>query len=638
MTTRITQPQLESYLWGAATLLRGTIDAGDYQQFIVYGTPPQGRADYAFWQHILASLDPQRGRCAILFPHGVLFRLEEAEMRRKLIEADVIEAVVGLGPNLFYNSPMEACVVVCRARKPQARRGKILFINAVNEVTRERAQSFLTDEHIARIAGAYERLEDEPGFARVATRDEIRSRAGNLSIPLYVSANGQQAMGQGDHRAALAEALDAWLVLRLAVAEALRAILPDLPMPADDVVAGALNDVALFDREGWERMRFGDVVDSVNETERDPAEAGIERFIGLEHLEPGSLHIRSWGNVADGTTFTRRCRPGQTLFGKRRTYQRKVAVAEFDAVVSGDIYVLAPKNDRLVPDLLPFLCTSERFFQYAVETSAGSLSPRTNWTHLAKFEFDLPPLEQQRRIAELLWAVDEVECCYNALWGTIGRARTSLVDETIEAFWERVTSASLPVRRLDELLDEPISNGIFKKRDDFGRGTLLVNVTDIYGGFRVDPSTLERAETARDEAERFSARYGDVIFNRSSLVMSGIGHACFIPEWNEPMVFECHLMRARPDPRYIEPRFLCRYALSKRGRDYLVSHAQTTTMTTINQGDLGGMPIPLPSLGEQRALADTIDEWDETRKQAQKVADGARTLKTDMVNCLLVQT
>ncbi len=139
----------------------------------------------------------------------------------------------------------------------------------------------------------------------------------------------------------------------------------------------------------------------------DLLHTGLERFIGLEHLEPGSLHIRAWGNVADGTTFTRRCRPGQVLFGKRRAYQRKVAVAEFDAVVSGDIYVLAPKGDRLLPELLPFLCLSERFFQHAVGTSAGSLSPRTNWSSLASFEFDLPPLDQQRRIAEILWAVDE---------------------------------------------------------------------------------------------------------------------------------------------------------------------------------------------------------------------------------------
>lgn len=182
----------------------------------------------------------------------------------------------------------------------------------------------------------------------------------------------------------------------------------------------------LFDRRGWKRVRFGDVVENVNVTERNPSESGIERFIGLEHLEPGSLHIRAWGNVADGTTFTRRCQPGQVLFGKRRAYQRKVAVAEFDAVVSGDIYVFAPKNDRLLPGLLPFLCMSERFFQHAVGTSAGSLSPRTNWSSLVAFEFGLPPLDQQHRIAEIPWAVDEVtERTYKVLKTTLALRKTA---------------------------------------------------------------------------------------------------------------------------------------------------------------------------------------------------------------------
>lgn len=99
----------------------------------VYGTPPQRRADYAFWQHILRSLAPGSGRCAILFPHGVLFRLEEAEMRRRLVEADLIECVIGLGPNLFYNSPMESCVLICRAAKPSVPIGRKLIQSSLGK-------------------------------------------------------------------------------------------------------------------------------------------------------------------------------------------------------------------------------------------------------------------------------------------------------------------------------------------------------------------------------------------------------------------------------------------------------------------------------------------------------------------------
>ncbi|MBK7760141.1 MAG: restriction endonuclease subunit S [Deltaproteobacteria bacterium] len=140
----------------------------------------------------------------------------------------------------------------------------------------------------------------------------------------------------------------------------------------------------------------------------DPNTDGIERYIGLEHLRPGDLRVRSWGEVSDGrTTFTTRVRPGQVLFGKRRAYQRKVAVADFDAVCSGDIYVFESANPaKLLPELLPFLCRTDAFFEHAVGTSAGSLSPRTNWTSLAEYQFVLPPLEEQRRIIDMLLATD----------------------------------------------------------------------------------------------------------------------------------------------------------------------------------------------------------------------------------------
>jgi type I restriction enzyme M protein len=175
------------------------------------GTPPQGRADYAFFQHILRSMDPKTGRCAILFPHGVLFRKEEAELRRKLIEADLVDCVLGLGPNLFYNSPMEACVVFCRARKPAERRCKVLLIDAVNEVARERAVSFLRPEHQARIAGAYADFRDDEGFAKVATLAELAANGHSLSIPLYVKRATPAAAVRADGQpATLREAWDAY--------------------------------------------------------------------------------------------------------------------------------------------------------------------------------------------------------------------------------------------------------------------------------------------------------------------------------------------------------------------------------------------------------------------------------------------
>ena len=165
-----------------------------------------------------------------------------------------------------------------------------------------------------------------------------------------------------------------------------------------------------FLKPGWRRVKFGDVVRLSKARSQDPLADGIERYVGLEHLEPGDLRIRSWGSVADGVTFTSVFQPGQVLFGKRRAYQRKVAVADFSGVCSGDIYVLETKDAQvLLPELLPFICQTDAFFDRAVGTSAGSLSPRTNWTSLDHFEFALSPIDEQKRLVELLGSIAALE-------------------------------------------------------------------------------------------------------------------------------------------------------------------------------------------------------------------------------------
>lgn len=172
----------------------------------LYGTPPQGCADYAFEQHILKSLDKKEGRSIVLWPHGVLFRDSEQEFREKMLKDDVVEAVIGLGPNLFYNSPMESCLLVCRWNKPKSRKGKVLFINAVKEVSRQSAFSFLDENHIEKIHQAFKDFNDVSGFAKVVDNKDIISNKSNLSISLYVS-----AVSNGNGEKKLHEVVDSWV-------------------------------------------------------------------------------------------------------------------------------------------------------------------------------------------------------------------------------------------------------------------------------------------------------------------------------------------------------------------------------------------------------------------------------------------
>lgn len=152
----------------------------------IYGTPPQGCADYAFQQHILKSSNEKSGRSVVLWPHGVLFRDSEKIFREKMLKDDIIEAVIGLGPNLFYNSPMESCLLVCRKNKPKNRKDKVLFINAVHEVKRENAFSFLTEDQVKKIHAAYQGFNDVEGFSKVVNIQDILNIESNLSITRYL--------------------------------------------------------------------------------------------------------------------------------------------------------------------------------------------------------------------------------------------------------------------------------------------------------------------------------------------------------------------------------------------------------------------------------------------------------------------
>lgn len=184
-----------------------------------------------------------------------------------------------------------------------------------------------------------------------------------------------------------------------------------------------------LDKSAWKHVTFGDVVRNVSETVRDLDEAGFDRIIAMEHMDPCELKISRWGSAEAGTTFTRRVKPGQTLFGKRRAYQRKVAYAEFDAICSGDIYTFEADKSQLLGEFLPFLVQSNEFFDHALGTSAGSLSPRTNWRDLANFQFDLPPLEQQKRVADLLWAIERHRLRLANLADNLTACATSVISD-----------------------------------------------------------------------------------------------------------------------------------------------------------------------------------------------------------------
>jgi type I restriction enzyme M protein len=370
----------------------------------IYGTPPQGTADYAFLQHIIKSLKSETGRCVVLFPHGILFRDAEAEMRKKMIADDIVDAVIGLGEKLFYNSNMESCLLVCRTNKPPERKEKILFIDAKNEIRFERSNAYLKDEHIQKIANAYRNFEDIEGFAKVVRRREVlEGNNGNLGIQSYVKSISIDASSSIEE-----------LVKRIATdqrllqesTDGLVARLEEIEFR--DVVSGLTSEKPYFGKilEGktLTKVRFADV--AVKLTRRiDPELSGVERIVAGENLESDDFRIRTWGTVGKdflGPAFHVLFRKGDILYGSRRTYLRKVAVADFDGVCANTTFVIRAKENILLQGLLKHIMHSDAFTEYSISVSKGSTNPYINWKDLNNFTFWIPDIETQKEIVGIL--------------------------------------------------------------------------------------------------------------------------------------------------------------------------------------------------------------------------------------------
>jgi type I restriction enzyme S subunit len=358
---------------------------------------------------------------------------------------------------------------------------------------------------------------------------------------------------------------------------------------------------------GWTKVAFGDVVQLARERSSEPEADGHERFIGLEHIDPGDLRVRRWGNIADGVTFTNVFKPGQVLFGKRRAYQRKVAVADFGGVCSSDIYVLEPKGEGLLPELLPFICQTDAFFEHAVGTSAGSLSPRTNWDSLASFEFALPPLEEQRRACSALVAARRVADAYADLEAAERCARDASLEHMLRGtnfdglVLHQVlglTPRAWPVVPLGDLIREcqyGLSNPLIET------GTFpVLRMMNLRDG-RIVTEDLKYLDASTAEVASYQLRHGDVLFNRTNSYEL-VGRTA-IYHIEGPHLFASYLVRLVADEMRLLPSYLVEYLNSNYGRQKVMAYASRgVSQCNISASNLLKVLIPLPPLDYQRQV------------------------------------
>ena len=375
-----------------------------------------------------------------------------------------------------------------------------------------------------------------------------------------------------------------------------------------------------LDKSAWKRATFGDVVRNVKETVRNPDEAGIDRIIAMEHMDPGELKVGRWGSVEDGTTFTRRVKPGQTLFGKRRAYQRKVACGEFDAICSGDIYTFEADETRLLGEFLPFLVQSNEFFDHALGTSAGSLSPRTNWRDLANFEFDLPPVDEQKRIADLLWAIEYERRAVMVLLKELDNCGIHVRNELFAGL-------SVETVRFESVCTIPSQNGLALKKSERGGDVPMVNMGEMFRGEVISTDTDYERVIAPDE--NFLLAKGDLLFARRSIVFEGAGACCLVPDLDEPFTFESSVIRSRVDREMVDPAFVLHFFRSERGRESMSAIVRRGPVSGIAGSDLRGLKLPVPDRAVQAAVIETVERTCSARSAIeQRLAASTVLLRT----------
>lgn len=218
-------------------------------------------------------------------------------------------------------------------------------------------------------------------------------------------------------------------------------------------------------KPGWKMVKFGDVVHNIAQR-IDPADAQTDVYVGLEHLEPDTLHLRQWGHPSDVTGQKLVFKKGDVIFGRRRAYQRKLALAECDGICSAHAMVIRAKQDMILPEFLPFFLQSDMFMERAVQISVGSLSPTINWKTLKEQMFPLPPLEEQKRLAELLWAADEAVEKWNITYADMEYLLQTTRNDIFQKFSQ--TESHVPLKNIGHWVSGATPS---RARKDFWNGS-----------------------------------------------------------------------------------------------------------------------------------------------------------------------
>ncbi|MCD2449003.1 restriction endonuclease subunit S [Methylicorpusculum oleiharenae] len=358
-------------------------------------------------------------------------------------------------------------------------------------------------------------------------------------------------------------------------------------------------DLKNLDKSNWQTYRFDQIAKNISERV-DPNNTGLKVYIGLEHIDSESIHIKRTGSPDDVNGQKLRCYPGDVIFGRRRAYQRKAAIATIDGFCSAHALVLRANPEVIDPQLFPFFLHSDAFMHRAVDISVGSLSPTINWGTLKHQEFLLPPKDHQAKLAELLWAMDAVVEKEMSLLVSIELLRDTnrekLYTYGLDALKNENTT-NLKVSKCGLIRNDLLEKKFFDCVEiTIGQVDPKVDkYSKLYqiGSERIEPNTGQISELKT--AKELNISSGNYLFTEEDVIYSKIRpYFKKVANPNFTGLCSADIYPLRPKDKSLSKEFLFCYLLTEKFTRRLLRFQNRTGMPKVNRDELSSMYIPLP--------------------------------------------
>lgn len=393
-----------------------------------------------------------------------------------------------------------------------------------------------------------------------------------------------------------------------------------------------------IDKSDWKIYRFEEIAQKISKTVK-PEEAEVDIYVGLEHLDAEDIHIRRKGVPSDVKGGKLRCSPGDVIFGKRRAYQRKAAIVDFEGICSAHAFVFRAKPEVIDSNLFPFFLHSDQFMHRMVDISVGGLSPTINWGDLKHQEFLLPPKEDQAKLAELLWGMDEVIEKENRTFKSLNEIYSTSINhfmihgnyssdgELVKSKCGLLDSRIKTIRLKDCLIERP-SYGANASSKPFSEGSpRYIRITDIDDEGNLIPEDKVTIDSSKYYP--YILKDGDFLFARTG---NTVGKTLLYRLGMETSVFAGYLIRFRLDVERLKPKFLFYYTKSLKYESFKRKMIKVGAQPNINSEEYQSMVLPDLSIKVQEEIINKIDALKLRVDLLKSHMDKSKSLQKSLIN------